>query len=114
MVHGSKHSEAANEQAASALVGCRVVKVRYWGLPYSGEWDFGDRHWPIMGIEVTQGDDSVTSMVGEMPLRTSTWKWSLGVWKRLGLSVGTQCGRSRTTALGTVVSQPGHAIGYRS
>jgi hypothetical protein len=59
---------AESATTARTLIDRRIVTVRYWGLPYSGAWDFGDWHQPVMGIGVTLDDGSECSMIWESAL----------------------------------------------
>ena len=59
---------AESATTACTLIDRRIVAVRYWGLPYSDAWDFGDWHQPVMGIGVTLDDGSACSMIWESSL----------------------------------------------
>lgn len=55
-------SEADCRRAADALVGQRITRVLYVGLSYDStdpetvRWDFGDWHWPEVGVELSSSD----------------------------------------------------------
>lgn len=55
-------AEADCRRAVDALVGQRIRRVMYVGLTYDSaepeivRWDFGDWHWPEVGVELSSSD----------------------------------------------------------
>src|SRR3954452_23562981 len=51
----------SHERAVADLVGRRVLGVTYWDLHgHDGDWDFGDWHLAVMGVEFTTDRGPVT------------------------------------------------------
>jgi hypothetical protein len=49
-------ARSAHEHAVADLAGRRILDVTYWDVDDFGhgrDWDFGDRHLAVMGVELT-------------------------------------------------------------